>query len=449
MVMKRHENNIQSPIRAVMTYTGDNCGTLGPRFAVQAQNYLMEEIAQDQLAKFLNKATGRDGSEREISEELEKAIVNDFNSVLSEEKDIYIYKGCKSIDPDEAQRLAVEQVIKEEYESTPKKIVKFNNKLVVDEKRQTWPIGITPMRISLSAEKLSNAQIIEIESSSKKETEMAFSHDFSPFTLLITCLYCYLLNHKNSLEQNKLNEAVCSAAREFTLLPHIKYKDSIYGRDNANGTMPALFENRGLYSFQSRKGVKPSDAIKSIFHKEQKSLILDCSTGLQIIHYKALLDFLGEEKFNKIFSQTGIRIEQCISNKNPTVCIRDELNSDWRTIVESPEDMLGKITPGDLVYISNIKPYAKRHPAGETPGFNVIYLGKNEKGQHEFGGLFTEKRVHTYDEIIDLMIKDYNKVPYHMQSKTDSQYAEEKQPNTTFEGTLVKALEKIAVGYDL
>lgn len=83
MSFNRHENSTPSSlIRAVITYFGDDCGLIGPRFALQGQNYEMHEMPEDQLADFLNDATGRNGSEKTISDSVEAAIVKDFSNVL-------------------------------------------------------------------------------------------------------------------------------------------------------------------------------------------------------------------------------------------------------------------------------------------------------------------------------------------------------------------------------
>ena len=55
MPMTRHENKLSgSPIKAVLSFTGEDVGLAGPRIMIQDQGQNMLTIPQDQLADFLN-----------------------------------------------------------------------------------------------------------------------------------------------------------------------------------------------------------------------------------------------------------------------------------------------------------------------------------------------------------------------------------------------------------
>ena len=74
-MITRHENNCaDSSILAILTYTGDDCGILGPRFqvhrGVKDLSSSFYEFSRDQLAIFLNDATGKTGNKASISIEL-------------------------------------------------------------------------------------------------------------------------------------------------------------------------------------------------------------------------------------------------------------------------------------------------------------------------------------------------------------------------------------------
>lgn len=92
--MRRLANNIKnSNIRAVFSLTGDNCGTLGPRFMIQDQDWNHKDLPLEQLADFLNDASGIDSGQRIIDENVEKGLFSDFSDVLSVENGRYIYTG--------------------------------------------------------------------------------------------------------------------------------------------------------------------------------------------------------------------------------------------------------------------------------------------------------------------------------------------------------------------
>lgn len=97
MTLARYENNLpDSPIRAIITYTGDDCGKLGPRFSLQNYWGILYDKPRNQLASFLNDATGRIDGKRTISLEVEKSLYSDFAEVLNIENGVYEYVQTKS-----------------------------------------------------------------------------------------------------------------------------------------------------------------------------------------------------------------------------------------------------------------------------------------------------------------------------------------------------------------
>jgi hypothetical protein len=372
--MARHANNApDSPIVAINTYT--SYGTLGPRFGVWYKNDKFEEIMADQLDVFLNEAADKngDGTKRRISKEVEEALAVHFIDVLKFEAGKYIYFGPKSISESESRFLATEMARKTDYDNSPNKIQLLNLTQVIDEKGKIWPIGLTPQRGSLNVIKLGRVET----------------------------------------EQGELNKAIVQATCEFSLLPYINYRTNAYGLDNAHGYMPIdYFDNMEHYNFRSKIGVKPSDAILSVFKAQTKALTLECSGAIDIIQYKALLDFLGEVKFNELFTSSRLHIGHNKGVDNALESVRTWHNHDFKKFVKSPLEMLDTFNTGDALYISNISSYSKRHYIGGSSGFNVIYLGKNVDGKPQFGGLFTDKHLHTYEEILNLLIQEYNKFPY-------------------------------------
>lgn len=93
-MITRHANSIShSPIKAVITYSGEGCGTLGPRFSLHMQDDSLNERPIREIASFLNDALGKNGKKPTISEEMATAIAHDFSDFLLLKNDCYIYTG--------------------------------------------------------------------------------------------------------------------------------------------------------------------------------------------------------------------------------------------------------------------------------------------------------------------------------------------------------------------
>jgi hypothetical protein len=109
------------------------------------------------------------------------------------------------------------------------------------------------------------------------------------------------------LKENAFSgNAMAQAARQFTLLPHFRYKDGPDDPD-ATGSMPEnLFEKTGPFRFVSRKGIDPSDAVIAAFTPNTAAWVIECSIAVSLIKYRAVLSMLGPNKFNERFSDKGI-----------------------------------------------------------------------------------------------------------------------------------------------
>jgi phosphotransferase system HPr-like phosphotransfer protein len=89
---------LDSNIQNVITITGNDCGSIGPRFIVIDKKQNTKEMPPDQLADFLNDTTGRSGGPRVIDENMEQAIITSFHDVIYLQGELYIFQGPKSID---------------------------------------------------------------------------------------------------------------------------------------------------------------------------------------------------------------------------------------------------------------------------------------------------------------------------------------------------------------
>ena len=158
MTCKRHENKLQSYIKAVLTYTGDDCGSMGPRFSYQLQNYTLIDQPLTSLASFLNSNTGKDGKEeRKISEEVESGICEDFKEFLEfdEKRQKYKYIGPGAVEEKEPTEKPIWHKNPENFS----KLVDLAD-LVMSFKPNTrvFSLGQSPAWVVRTAEMLSDAR---------------------------------------------------------------------------------------------------------------------------------------------------------------------------------------------------------------------------------------------------------------------------------------------------
>lgn len=214
-------------------------------------------------------------------------------------------------------------------------------------------------------------------------------------------------------QQLQIGSQVAKIACELTVLPHLRYMVHIGDGSHIQGIMPSFFfEPSGALRFVSKAGISASQALESVWRLHQSSIVIECTMAVQLIFYRTMMQCLGIENFNRCFKETGIVVEASFGHSHPLYKYLTLLDTEYRYIVKDPDRYIKSLQPGDMVYISNIPQYAQRHPLGDSKGFNVIYVGRNAQEEAEFGGLFSQKYLHSYNQIINRLVDDYNKVPY-------------------------------------
>ena len=162
--------------------------------------------------------------------------------------------------------------------------------------------------------------------------------------------------------------------------------------DPGDATLPA---------FVRRPGVKPSDAINAVLEKEAKTS-LECNSMMVAIQYKGILDALGEETFNRIFSAQDVAIapaEKLSSGRNDHPLI-ERFYESVRVRV-SPGKETDDLVPGDWVYFAGHPKYDKWDRNGAWRGENALYVGD---GKFSGFGLYNgDSQVITHDEIIKVL----------------------------------------------
>jgi hypothetical protein len=151
-----------------------------------------------------------------------------------------------------------------------------------------------------------------------------------------------------------------------------------------------------VYSFVLMDGVLPSEALRVM--KEGLSFI-GCGEVCQVAQYSAILDVLGTEKFNALFAS---------DSSTPLIIGRPQNNPISRLRYYFMEENPSEVKKGDLVYITNAGSYPYKHYRGIARGFNAICVD-NTKGSEKFTSLGLSPEGMTRDQIVDVLIAEYNK----------------------------------------
>jgi protein-glutamine gamma-glutamyltransferase len=123
-----------------------------------------------------------------------------------------------------------------------------------------------------------------------------------------------------------------------------------------------------LGGFQLKEGVLPSDAINDIFINSHL-YAFECATAIVIVFYKAVLDVMDKQTFNRLFSN---------------LLLYDwHVDQDLGIKTKKGEDYL----PGDCLYFKNPE-FDPQTP--QWQGENTIYLGNDLHYGHGIGIKTTE-----------------------------------------------------------
>jgi len=174
--------------------------------------------------------------------------------------------------------------------------------------------------------------------------------------------------------------------------------DKRYYKMPGNCWQPVRPESKGseqsiILDYLTKKNVKPSDAIESLFTGSEGPIVIECLTAIYIIHYRAILKTIGPDKFNQMF-KNGIRISP---NKSPIL--------DYFIIEE--ENKAFDLKKGDWVYFKNHEDYLKRHKNSAVRSFqgeNALLMNNDV---YEGFGIPPSSEKKLNEELLDA----YNKEP--------------------------------------
>lgn len=177
-----------------------------------------------------------------------------------------------------------------------------------------------------------------------------------------------------------------------------------------DGFAPVKFFDRGTRSFEfiAKKDVKPSDALASAL---AGVALLDCGAVVQIARYQALLDVLGEDKFNRLFgSEHGqaLNIGYHDTAQQPMKLFVNFTSAAkmGRLAAESKGKRTIKI--GQVVSFNSIGLlYDAKHPFGMDSNFNVVCI-TDTIGKQRFTALGIPPEGYSEDELCNFLAERFN-----------------------------------------
>lgn len=159
----------------------------------------------------------------------------------------------------------------------------------------------------------------------------------------------------------------------------------------------STYTGKRLNGYVIKKGTPASEGLKSI---KESLCFIDCQEAIEIAYYEALLEILGEEKFNQVFSADG---------NNPLCLDCDIGNTPLRNFLKEETNPSLSFNPGDEVGFINVPLYSNKHPNGELSGFHSLCIQSKPVAKYLAFGLSSEGA--TEEEIYDLFVQAFNEKP--------------------------------------
>lgn len=171
-----------------------------------------------------------------------------------------------------------------------------------------------------------------------------------------------------------------------------EYFERIKDKDSVTGNL--------LNGFQVAKGKLPSEALASILGPNKKLTLVSCIEVCQLAYIKALLDVLGEEKFNKIFAADG---------KYPLSIGAKSSYAPFLMQKSDPTD----VRVGDWLNVLTHPLFLFKHWNSDSRGIPILFQGGNNDTARYVGFGLPPRGV-SYQEILEICAAEYNKKPIHV-----------------------------------
>ncbi len=147
-------------------------------------------------------------------------------------------------------------------------------------------------------------------------------------------------------------------------------------------------------------------AAKALQALQQNLIFGDCTQFCQVGQYQALLEVLGEERFNKLFfsdPENRMIIANYMLNGNPLFVFLSVLNV-------GGEKGFRHVDIGQRIGFSNHQYYVLKHMNGEAGRYNAICVDPTP-GAQKFVSLGTPAEGLTEDQMLHFMTEEYNSEP--------------------------------------
>lgn len=170
-----------------------------------------------------------------------------------------------------------------------------------------------------------------------------------------------------------IGAALVNACEE---MDRARHRFSSFAEQSFSGAMWMPREGERT-TFQVKPGVKPSVAVQHICaHPDEYRF--ECATAIVIVYYKAILELIGPEDFDRAYPELKIGPWNYDSKLEPHI----RLTGSSRT--EAAATARASLQVGDYTFIRNWD-VTREARAGGWQGENVIYLGNGRFYGHPFG----------------------------------------------------------------
>lgn len=174
----------------------------------------------------------------------------------------------------------------------------------------------------------------------------------------------------------------------------------------------SCFTGKVIMGYRLNSGVSASEALKTLL---LGLTFLGPKEVCIVSYYQAILDVLGEKRFNRIFSNFSVRAS--------------DLDSPIYKLLKAASSNKEKIDKAEMVYITNSSSYAIKHPFGYLGKHTLLCMdeaeGEEDIEDAEFLGLGVDPLGATKDDVVEYLIEGFNKpavwmdmlpAPYDMRS---------------------------------
>lgn len=168
-----------------------------------------------------------------------------------------------------------------------------------------------------------------------------------------------------------------------------------------------FFEKTDCFTFTLKEGRQASKALLSFL---KGPTVAECGNATMACYYKCILDLIGEEKFDRLFSSKSFALvisRYGITDKDSPIAYLSDYTEASK---QGANGVFGKrpLRIGEECHFSGIPWYANKHPKGLEGGWNVIYIEDDKEGNQLFLAHGFEKPL-TEREINQKFVEGYNK----------------------------------------